>query len=235
MGVCRFTAPTMKPHLASGAGIALLAVAALGRAEDRGEDRSTRSTTWTFETDRPGKSPAGFSFARTGEGKPGTWVVRNEPDAPSGKAVLAQIDRDDTDYRFPLAIAEGPPLADLRLSVRCKPVDGKVDQACGLIFRFKDENNYYITRANALENNVRLYHVADGRRVQFAGWNGKVAKNVWHQLEVQARGDRMVVSFDGSQVIDARDGTFSNPGKIGVWTKADSMTFFDDLSVTPLH
>jgi|tagenome__1003787_1003787.scaffolds.fasta_scaffold20597580_2 hypothetical protein len=197
-------------------------------------DDSPRTTTWTFEADSPGKPPGGFSFARTGEGKQGSWIVRAEPDAPSGKAVLAQVDRDDTDYRFPLAVT-GPELKDLRLTVKCKPVDGKVDQACGLVFRYKDENNYYITRANALENNVRLYHVKDGRRVQFAGWNGKVAKNTWHQLAVEARGEQMVVSFDGNRVIEASDGTFSNPGKVGLWTKADSMTLFDDLTLTALR
>jgi hypothetical protein len=191
--------------------------------------------TWTFEADSPGKPPAGFSFARTGEGKIGTWVVRAEPGAPSGKAVLAQIDTDDTDYRFPLAVAAGPEPKDLRLTVRCKPIEGKVDQACGLVFRYKDENNYYIARANALENNVRLYHVKDGRRIQFAGWNGKVAKNSWHQLAVEAKGDQMWVFFDGNRVMEARDGTFSGAGKVGLWTKADSVTLFDDLSVTPLE
>jgi hypothetical protein len=197
-------------------------------------DEPARAMTWTFESDTPGKPPGGFSFARTGEGKQGSWVVRAEPDAPSGKAVLAQVDQDDTDYRFPLAVT-GPELKDLRLSVKCKPIEGKVDQACGLLFRYKDENNYYITRANALENNVRLYHVKDGRRVQFAGWNGKVAKNTWHQLTVEARGEVMLVSFDGTRVIEAKDATFPNPGKVGLWTKADSVTLFDDLTLTALR
>jgi hypothetical protein len=208
----------------------LLAIPRPGRA-----DEPVRRSTWTFEGDSPGKPPGGFSFARTGEGKQGSWIVRAEPGAPSGKAVLAQVDQDDTDYRFPLAITSGPELKDLRLSVKCKPVDGKVDQACGLVFRYKDENNYYVTRANALENNVRLYHVKDGRRVQFAGWNGKVAKNTWHELAVEARGDLMVVSFDGNRVIEARDTTFANPGKVGLWTKADSVTLFDDLTLTPVR
>ena len=137
--------------------------------------------------------------------------------------------------RFPVAVADAPVLRDVRLEVRCKPVSGKVDQACGLVFRYRDENNYYLTRANALEDNVRLYHVANGRRRQLAGWNGKVAGQTWHTLAVVARGNRFQVHFDGNPVIDAQDDTFKEAGKVGVWTKADSVTHFDALSATPLE
>jgi hypothetical protein len=210
----------------------VLALLALGVSPGAGA--ADGPVSWSFEKDTAGKAPAGFSFARTGEGKAGRWIVRDEPGAPSGKAVLAQVDTDDTDYRFPLAVADRPEIKDLRLTVKCKPTEGKVDQACGLVFRYKDENNYYVTRANALENNVRLYHVRDGRRIQFAGWNGKVAKNTWHQLAVEAKGDQMRVFFDGNRVMEATDGTFAGAGKVGLWTKADSVTLFDDLSVVPL-
>src|SRR4051812_44029627 len=127
-----------------------------------------------FEADAVGAAPKGFELGLTGEGKPGVWVVIARDDAPSGKKVLAQTDADRTDYRFPVAFT-GPAMKDLRLSVRCKPVSGSGDQACGLIFRVKDANNYYVARANALEDNVRLYHVTAGKRRQFGGWNGKVA------------------------------------------------------------
>jgi hypothetical protein len=119
------------------------------------------------------------------------------------------------------------------LSVTCKPVAGKVDQACGLVFRYRDENNYYLTRANALEDNVRLYYVKDGRRTQIAGWNGKVTSGSWHQLGVEAVGDHFVISWDTKPVLQANDTTFSQAGKVGVWTKADSVTYFDDLTVMP--
>src|SRR5438477_1084253 len=138
----------------------------------------------------------------------GRWIVQAEKDAPSSGNVLAQVDTDSTDYRFPVAVAETPKLGDLTLSVRCKPVSGRVDQACGLVFRYLDENNYYLTRANALEDNVRLYHVVNGRRRQFAGWNGKVAGQTWHTLAVEARGNRFQVQFDGNPVMDAQDDTF---------------------------
>ena len=188
----------------------------------------------TFDTDKHDAAPAGFTFGRTGKGGPGKWVVKTEAGAPSGKNVLAQVDTDATDYRFPVAMADTRPLGDVRLSVRCKPVSGKVDQACGLIFRAADADNYYVTRANALENNVRLYHVVKGSRQQFAGWSGKVASGVWHELRVDAKGDHFEVYFDGTRVIDAHDATFTTPGKVGLWTKADSVTYFDDLTATPL-
>ena len=101
------------------------------------------------------------------------------------------------------------------------------------MFRLKDGNNYYVTRANALEDNVRLYHVVAGKRIQFAGWNGKVQSGVWHQLAVDAQGDHFQVSFDGSKVIDAHDRTFTDAGKFGLWTKVDSVIYFDDLTATP--
>jgi hypothetical protein len=189
--------------------------------------------TFHFDTDAVGAPPKGFDFGRTGKGAPGKWVIVAAPDAPSGTNVLAQTDADATDYRFPVAFT-APELRDLRLSVRCKLVSGKVDQACGLILRVKDADNYYVTRANALENNVRLYHVVKGKRIQFAGWNGQVTSGVWHVLAIEAKGDHFQVSFDGKQVIDSHDATFSEAGKFGVWTKADSVTYFDDLTVQSL-
>jgi hypothetical protein len=185
-----------------------------------------------FDSDKPGEAPQGFSLGRTGKGPPGKWIVQAADDAPSGKNVLAQTDADRTDYRFPIAYT-GPDLKDLRLSVKCKPVSGKVDQGCGLVFRLRDENNYYVARANALEDNVRLYHVVKGDRRQFAGWNGKVASGKWHELAVEAQGDHFQVFYDGNKVIDAHDKTFTEAGKFGVWTKADSVIHFDDLTATP--
>ncbi len=189
---------------------------------------------WDFETDRVGESPASFSFARTGSGRTGRWIVQEEKGAPSGTHVLAQVDADATDYRFPVAAADEPVLRDLKLSVRCKIITGQVDQAAGLVFRYQDENNYYVTRANALEGNVRLYKVSNGRRQQFADWNGSVTAGIWHEYRVEARGDHFEVFWDGQKVISVDDNTFSKAGRVGVWTKADSVTHFDDLSVEPL-
>ena len=208
--------------------VLLLAAAGIASAQDAAK-------TWDFQADKVDEAPAGFSFGKTGHGRPGKWVVRTDPSSPAGDHVLAQVDADDTDYRFPVAVADAPVLKDLRLEVRCKQVSGKTDQACGLVFRYQDENNYYVTRANALEDNVRLYHVVKGNRRQFAGWNGKVASQTWHTLAVAARGDRFQVFFDGRPVIEAKDDTFKDAGKVGLWTKADSVTHFDALSVRPLQ
>ncbi|HET9596207.1 MAG TPA: hypothetical protein VFP65_11535 [Anaeromyxobacteraceae bacterium] len=190
---------------------------------------------WDFEDDKVDEAPAGFSFGKTGQGRPGKWVIRVDPTAPAGDHVLAQVDTDDTDGRFPVAVADAPVVKDLRLEVRCKPISGKTDQACGLVFRYQDENNYYVTRANALEDNVRLYRVVKGTRRQFAGWSGKVASRTWHTLAVEVHGDRFQVVFDGKPIIDAKDDTIKDAGKVGLWTKADSVTHFDALSVKPLQ
>lgn len=158
-------------------------------------------------------------------------MIQADQEAPSRPNVLAQLDDDPTDYRFPIAVAEEPKLRNLRLQTRCRMVSGQVDQAAGLVFRYQDENNYYVTRANALENNIRLYKVVGGHRQQFAGWNGPVTVNAWHEYRVSAEGDHFEVYWDGQKVTEAEDGTFSAAGKIGFWTKADSVTLFDDLTV----
>lgn len=186
---------------------------------------------WDFEGLPIDQPPAGFSFGRTGGGRTGRWLIKAEKDAPSGGHVLAQLDTDSTSNRFPLAVAEELAPRDFRLSVRCKPVSGKVDQACGLVFRYIDENNYYVTRANALEDNVRFYHVIAGKRSEVASWSGRVSSASWHELSLNAKGDLFEISWNGKKVIEARDKTFSEPGRIGLWTKADSVTYFDDLTV----
>lgn len=191
------------------------------------------SAKFDFESDTPGEPPKGFQFGRTGEGREGKWVVRAEEGAPSGKNVVVQTDADETDNRFCVAHS-GPELVDLRLSVRCKPISGKVDQGCGLVWRLKDVDNYYVARANALEDNVRLYHVKKGSRRQIGSWSGKVATGVWHELAIEQKGDHAQVFFDGKKILDEHDKTFSVAGRFGVWTKADSVIAFDDLQATPL-
>jgi hypothetical protein len=191
------------------------------------------AVTWTFDRDSAGLPPGAYTFGRTGSGRPGRWVVRAAADAPSEPNVLAQEDTDGTDNRFPVAVEDTLRFADASVSVRCKPVSGRVDQACGIVWRYRDENNYYLARANALENNVNFYYVKDGRRREVEGSGVTVTSGTWHQLRADMRGDHVGVFFDGAKVIDARDTRFSAPGRVGVWTKADSHTLFDDLTASP--
>src|SRR6266581_1202821 len=186
---------------------------------------------WNFDHDPIGRMPANFASALTGTGTTGRWEVMTDESAPSPPNVLAQTSTDRTDYRFPLAIAEDTSYKDLALSVRFKAISGKVDQGAGLVFRLKDKDNYYIMRANALEDNFRLYHVVKGRRVQFAGTKFKVTSNTWHQIKVEARGNEFKCFYDGQLKFAAKDDTFKEAGKIGLWTKADSVIHFDDLTV----
>jgi len=220
-----------------------------GAANDAGKDESSSAANkvspetpapvqsagkefvYNFDNDPVGKAPARFHEALTGGGSRVQWVVKADPSAPSQPNALAQVSTDKTDYRFPLAIADEATFKDLELSVKFKAISGQVDRAAGLVFRLKDANNYYIVRANALENNYRLYHVVGGRRVQFAGANFKVASGEWHELRVECAGNHIVCYYDGEKKIDATDETFKDAGKIGLWTKADSVTYFDDLRV----
>jgi hypothetical protein len=195
---------------------------------------NAEARTFRFDADTSGSPPAGFTFGRTGQGRDGRWLVVTEADAPSAPNVLGQTDTDPTDYRFPIAIGNEVFAADVELSVKCKPVSGAVDRACGMVLRLKDANNYYLTRANALENNVRLYFVKDGHRQQIASWSGPVTSGTWHDYRIAATGDHFEVAFDGAKVIDHRDSTFGDGGHVGVWTKADSVTYFDNLTVRPL-
>jgi len=191
-----------------------------------------KTFTYNFDADAVGQMPAKFHGALTGQGAKSDWVVKADPTAPSQPNVLAQLSRDKTDYRFPLAISDEASFKDLELSVRFKAVSGEVDRAAGLVFRLKDSNNYYIVRANALEGNYRLYHVFAGKRQQFAGANVKVASDEWHELKIECVGNKIACYYDGEKKIDATDNTFSDAGKVGLWTKADSVTYFDDLRVT---
>lgn len=219
-----------RPRVVSVAALAAAACLTAGVAA-RAQSGSAVVRTWSFEEDRVNDAPLGFSFDRTGNGRAGRWVVWPQGDAPNGANVLAQVDGDSTEFRFPVAVADEPRLADVRLAVRCKPVMGALDQSCGLVFRYQDARNYYVARANALERNIRFYKVADGLRQQLAGWSGPVTSGVWHELVVEARGEQVAVFWDGQRVLEAQDQTFREPGRIGLWTKADSVTYFDDLRV----
>ena len=183
-----------------------------------------------FESDAVGSPPAGFEFARTGGGAEGKWVVRVEKGGTTNH-VLLQESADPTDYRFPVAVLKEGAYRDVTLSVRARPLSGQVDQGFGLVWRYQDKDNYYVTRCNADEDNCTIYHTVQGSRRAFLNHSVKVAKNTWHTLKLDATGDHFVVAYDGSVVLDAKDATFKDAGKVGLWTKADSVIEFDDFTV----
>jgi len=200
---------------------------------------AARADTITFDDQTIGTVPAGFTVALTGGGPAPKWEVQKAPE-PQGGHVVAQTSADTTGYRFPLLVYDKIKASDLDLSVKFRAMRGTVDQAAGLVWRYRDANNYYIVRANALEDNVVLYKVENGRRIDLPlkgkgktyGAKAPVPKNVWNTLAVQVRGDTFTVSLNGAALYEVEDRTFPKAGKVGLWTKADSVTMFDDLAVT---
>ena len=198
------------------------------------------TVTFDFEAFELGKPPVGFSSALTGGGGPVSWVIQQDTTAPSGGKVLAQTSTDGTSYRFPLCVYDNFTTKDVEVSVKFKPISGKVDQAAGVVWRYKDKDNYYIVRANALENNVVLYKVENGKRTDlkpldaglFAyGKKATVPSGQWSELRVAAKGNRFEVSVNGDSLFAVEDNTFTKAGQVGLWTKADSVTSFDNLTI----
>lgn len=208
----------------------LLAALAVLSQNAYGQAPASGAKTITFDSDAVGSAPAGFEFARTGGGAEGKWVVRDDKDKP-GNHVLVQESADKTDYRFPLAVGKEGTYKDVTLSVRAMPLSGEVDQGFGLVWRYQDANNYYIARCNADEDNCTIYHTVKGSRRAFQNKGIKVATKAWHTLKITASGDHFIVWFDGNKVLDAKDDTFMDAGKVGLWTKADSVIAFDDLTI----
>ncbi len=178
-----------------------------------------------FDDAKVGEAPAGWAATKTGSGTP-KWTVEKDDSAPSKPNVLKQ----SGEATYPVCLKEDTSLKDGFVEVKFKPVAGKEDQAGGVIWRAKDADNYYIARAYALEDNVTIYHTIKGRRVSFKNTDTRVAPGVWHTLRVDFAGNKFTVTFDGKQVIEATNESFPDAGKVGVWTKADSVTLFDDFS-----
>src|SRR5438876_752379 len=183
------------------------------------------SDTVNFDDAKAGALPRGWKSAVTGSGS-AKWSIEQDNSAPSKPNVLKQSGVGT----FPICIYESANLKDGFVEMKFKPIEGKEDQAGGVIWRVQDSNNYYIARANALEDNVTIYHTINGKRVAFKNINTKVKSGVWHTLRVDFEGNKFTVTFDGTKVIEATDASFANAGKLGVWTKADSVTLFDDFT-----
>lgn len=182
-------------------------------------------TVVNFDAAEAGKPPGGWTSAQTGSGK-AMWAVVRDATAPSQPNVLKQSGA----ATYPVALKDDTAIKDGFIEVKFKPVSGKEDQAGGLVWRARDTNNYYVARANALEGNVTIYHTVNGRRTERKRASAKVASNQWHTLRVEFQGNRFTVVLDGQKAFDWVDDTFKDAGKVGVWTKADSVTLFDDFT-----
>jgi hypothetical protein len=187
----------------------------------------------TFDADAIGAAPKGWTLTMTGQGTP-HWTVEQDDTAPSRGHVLKQSGT----ATYPLALKEGTRFTDGFVEARFKPIAGSRDRAGGVVWRARDANNYYVVRANALEDNVVLYKTINGKRSPLdivgrkGGYGVKVAvpSGQWHTLRVEVSGPRFRVVFNGQPLFDVEDGTFPGPGMVGLWTKADSVTAFDDFT-----
>jgi 3-keto-disaccharide hydrolase len=194
--------------------------------------------TIAFENDTPGQPPKDFEFGLAGEGGPGRWQIVVDKTAAGGKA-LAQLSKNTAANRFLVAIYSPTVFANGEITTRCKPVSGQIDQACGVIVRAADPQNYYIARANALENNVRFYRVRNGQRQQLATADKvKVAIGQWQTLTLRVEGSRYTVVFNGKTLHTTTDTTTAEPrpaeGRAGLWVKSDSITHFERIEITKL-
>ena len=187
----------------------------------------------SFDADPAGTAPKGWTLTKTGSGTP-KWTVERDDTVPSKAQVLKQSGT----ATFPLALKDGTSIKDGFVEVKFKPISGSEDRAGGLVWRAKDANNYYVVRANALEDNVVLYKTVHGVRNSLDivgrkggyGVNTPVPANQWHTLRVEFSGARSKVTFNDKALFEVEDATFAEPGMVGLWTKADSVTAFNDFS-----
>jgi len=190
------------------------------------------------------QTPSGFRSMAAGQGKPGDWKVIWDEMTPalqplssrapqvSRRAVLAQTGRNVADSRFPMLIFEGGNYGDFRLTTRFKIVGGTLEQTAGVVFRYQNESNFYVVRADALNGNFRCFKVANGEWKPPLGPEMEISRGCWHELEVECEGARILGSLDGTNAIKLIDASGNRPGKIGFWTESDSVSYFTDTRIT---
>jgi hypothetical protein len=185
-----------------------------------------------FDTCKIGQAPPGWTL--DGAGKAPGWQIRKDQTAPTQPYVLAEVSADPAASRAPLAILDDPTTRDADVSVRIKPISGREGLAGGVVWRYRDENNYYVARANATENTVSVFKVQNGTKIPLlAGVKHPIPANSWSILKVSVRGSRFQVFVDHRRVLEGRDSTFSAPGRVGLWALGDSIIYFDDFRVYP--
>jgi hypothetical protein len=187
--------------------------------------------TWHFDEDRTEQLPPKFSLGTFFDGRPaGEWKVIMTPKALTPSNVLAQLREKGSDHHYNVVLIDDTNTADLDLSVSFLPISGNGDMGGGLIWRARDDRNYYLARANPLEQNIRVYHVVKGIRKMLKNFNNIIDIRKWHTLHVVNEGCRIQVFYDEKPIFDLCDETFTE-GRIGLWTKSDAVTYFDDLRI----
>lgn len=194
------------------------------------EETEKGGTVFGFDGAVSGMLTAGWSNQKTGKGGLGQWSVLADSTAPSAPNVLAQTSKENPGFHFNLAVAEQTNFSDLEIEVKFKAVDGQEDQGGGPLWRYQDADNYYVCRANPLESNYRVYQVVAGNRKQLQSVNVEISTNAWHSLKVKNVGNHIQCWYDGVLYLDLTDDSFT-AGKVGLWTKADAVTYFDDFEV----
>jgi hypothetical protein len=188
----------------------------------------------TFDSEALGKTPPGWIVAMTNRGAPPKWEIRLDRTAATQPYVMAQVSDEPGADRAPLAILDSPTLRDGDVSVRIKPVGGHEDQGGGLVWRYRDANNYYLVTAGALSGRLSVFKVMNGKRIPISrGVKYDFPLNDWSILKVSARGTSFQVYVDHRRAIQGTDDTFPGPGRVGLCTAADSVTYFDDFRVYP--
>src|SRR4051794_3626244 len=186
-----------------------------------------------FDTFVVGVAPPGWTVARTNHGTPARWEVRQDQSAPTPPYVLAQVSNDPSDDRYPLALLDGVNFRDGEISVRIKPLSGREDQGGGVVWRYRDENNYYLVRANAMNQTVAVFRIQNGHRVAIQpGVKHEIPANDWSILKVVVRGNRYQVYVDHRRIVEGSDNALTGSGKVGLCTVADSVMYFDDFRVS---
>ncbi len=206
--------------------VAALVAAALGMADDK-------ATLMKFNKDDVGSVPAGWKADKTGKGDGSIWKVVADDTAPSKTGYVLAQTAESPNNVFNLCVADKPVLKDVAVSVAFKAVKGEKDQGGGIVWRYQDADNYYVARMNPLEDNYRLYHVVAGKRTQIAGKEGiKIPAGEWHTLKIEMQGDKIECYLDGKKEIEFKDSTIDKPGKVGLWSKADAQSHFDQVTVS---
>jgi hypothetical protein len=205
---------------------------AVGAAVELKAERDPKGIKLDFEGAADGALPTGWRAAETaGSGRPGSWRVEETRGAPSGKHVLRLVESKNIGETFNLVMSEAVFPVDLDLAVKIHADAGEEDRGGGLLWRATDANNYYLVRWNPLEENLRAYKVVGGNRSMFQSVDVKADAAQWHAIGIHTKVKTFEVSFDGKTLITCEDGTFARPGRVGVWTKADAASSFDDLEV----